>query len=448
MIVLKFGGTSVGNSCMIKRVTSIVSSYLPKKPIVVVSALSGITDSLINLAKLASLNSSNFDQALGKLEEIKTRHFKVIDELGLERNIIKDETEEIEVLTKGIHLLKELTPRTLDRFMSFGEIMSSKIVASYMQREGINAKAYKAYDIGFVTDSNFGNAEILQETEYNLKKFFEKIDDEVPVITGFIAKNKRGEITTLGRGGSDYTATIIASAINAEEVQIWTDVDGIMTADPRIVKDAKTLEIVSFEEASELAFLGAKVLHPKTLLPAIKKNIPVKIKNTMNPNSKGTLIVKDINEEFRIASIACKRNIKLINIFSPKMFLVHGFLHKIFEIFDKHKVSVDMISTSEVNISLTLDGNSDVSELINELSELAEVELRDKRASISIVGKGLSKIPGIAGKIFSVLSKINVNVEMISAGSSNVSISFVVKEEYLEDTVRALHSSLFLDRNG
>ncbi|MBI2076281.1 MAG: aspartate kinase [Candidatus Aenigmarchaeota archaeon] len=433
---MKFGGTSVGDAERIKTVAEIVKSQIDRDPVVVVSAFSGVTDGLIRLANDAVNKNSS-------LEEIRNRHFDVMKDLGLDASLIRHELEELEIIIRGISLLKELTPRSLDLAISFGERMSSKILAAYMSKLGLDAKPYNAYDIGFVTDSNFGNAEILEETETNIREFFNNVKSPVTVVAGFIAKDKQGEITTLGRGGSDYTASVIGAALDAEEVQIWTDADGIMTADPKIVKGAKTIDYVSYDEASELAFLGAKVLHPKTILPAVKKNIPVKTLNTYNPTHRGTTILEKVDKQSGIISIASKKNIKVINIRSPKMFLAYGFIARIFDIFANLRIPVDLVSTSEVNISVTIDGKYDTERLVEELRRLGDVEIRNNRASISVVATRLASTPGIAGKVFSSLGDNKINVEMISSGASKINESFVVKEEDADDAVRILHEAFF-----
>ncbi|MBI2971878.1 MAG: aspartate kinase [Candidatus Aenigmarchaeota archaeon] len=433
---MKFGGTSVGNAERIKDIVEIVRSQINRKPVVVVSAFSGVTDSLISAANSAV----NGNPAL---EGLKRRHFEVIEGLGIGTSVIWRELEELEILMRDISPLKELTPRTLDTVMSFGERIAAKIIAEYMTKEGLDARAYNSYDIGFVTDSNFGNAEVLPETETNLQKFLRIPEVHIPVVTGFLAKDKNGYITTVGRGGSDYTASIIGSALDAEEIQIWTDVDGILTADPKIVKNARTVDVVSYKEASELAFLGAKVLHPKTILPAIKKNIPVRILNTYNPTHKGTTVLAHVNKKSGITSIACKRNIKIIVIHSPEMFLFHGFLHKIFKIFDEMAISVDFISTSEVSISLTIDGKYDTTKLVEELRKLAAVEVKNNRATVSVIGVLPGNAPVIPGRIYTSFEDKNIDVEMISAGAWKINETIVVKEEDANDAVRILHETLF-----
>ena len=441
MIVLKFGGTSVGNAKMIKVVGEIIKSAIEREPKVVVSAMEGVTDYLKYLASLA-FYSENYNEVKLSLEKLKEKHSTTMKELSIEEELLDNDFNELEYVLKGIFYLKELNPKIFDKVMSFGEVFSSKIIAQHLRNIGIKANAYMAYDVGFITDSNFGNAEVLEETETNIRNAFKNIHDEVPIVTGYIAKNKKNEITTLGRGGSDYTATILASALNAEEVQIWTDVDGIMTADPKIVKNPKSLEVVSYQEASELAFLGAKVLHPKTILPVMKKKIPVVILNTFNRNFKGTRIVYETDQQRGPKSIACKSEIKLINVYNPNMFLTYGYLSKLFKIFEDHRISVDLVSTSEVNVSLTVDKSYNIEETIEELKKIGYLDLKEKMSSISLVGEGIAGIPGITAKVFSALGN-RFNIEMISAGASKVSLSFVVNQENLIEAVNLLHDEFF-----
>jgi len=436
MIVMKFGGTSVGSAERIKNLAKIASENIHRNPIIVVSAFNGVTDHLINLAYNALKGDVNLDW-------IVNRHLKVMDELGISFDIVKEEFKELEVVLKGISYLKELNAKILDLVMSFGERISSKIIAEYLNDTGMNAKQFNAYDIGLITDSNFGNAEVLEQSYEIINKNLSNLRNCIPVITGFIGKDLKGRITTLGRGGSDYTATIIGAAVNAEEVQIWTDVDGVMTADPKVCPNARVIDALTYEEAYELAYFGAKVLHPKTLLPAKRKSIPIRILNSFNPSNKGTYIVANVERKRKVIAIVSKKNINVINIHTPKMFLAYGYLYKIFEVFNKHKISVDLISTSEVNVSLTFEDKYDVEDLIKDLKEIADVELYTSRASISLVGKEINQEPNIAGRAFSVLGEKGINIEMISAGSSKINISFVVNQELADLCVRELHEVFF-----
>ncbi|MEK6837456.1 MAG: aspartate kinase, partial [Nanoarchaeota archaeon] len=268
----------------------------------------------------------------------------------------------------------------------------------------------------------------------------------IPIVTGFIGKTADGEITTLGRGGSDYTAAIYGAALDAEEIQVWTDVDGVMTADPMIVpNDARTVDVVSFEEASELAYFGAKVLHPKTIIPAMNREIPVRVLNTFNPSGKGTLILKTVGKRDRtdVTAITCKKNIYVININSARMLLAFGFLHHVFKLFDEFRVPVDIISTSEVNVSVTVEKKFSISELVERLKEFAGVTVLSDRASISVVGDGIKSTPGIGGRIFSTLGKRGINIEMTSQSYAVVNESIVIKEDRLDEAVHALHDEFF-----
>ena len=297
-----------------------------------------------------------------------------------------------------------------------------------------------------ITDDNFGSADfLLQPTKINIKKILTPLIKKniVPVITGFIGSTKNNQVTTLGRGGSDYTASIIGFCLGASEIQIWTDVDGIMTADPKIVKKARSVELVSYEEASELAVLGAKVLHPKTILPAVTKNIPVRILNTFNPSHKGTTIMQEARKHNYIASIACRKGVKVIDIHDPKMFLMHGFLYKIFKIFDELKISVDFISTSEVSISVTIDGHFNTIKLVERLKDWADVGVKNDRATVSVVGRPSGSAPMICGKIYTLFENKKIDIEMISLGASKINETVVVRQENADNVVKILHKTYF-----
>ena len=437
MIIMKFGGSSVADGPRIANVANIVELNADRHPVVIVSALGGVTDSLIHLAKAAGSMERK-----KTIQELKNRHVSTLKSLGLEEGLLNDDFSKLNDALSEIGSSSKVTEKSMDRVVSFGERMSSKIVAACIRSKGIECAAYNAYDLGMVTDSNFGNADILPETYSAIKREFSRIGKGIiPVITGYIGKDRNGEITTLGRGGSDYTASIIGAATGAEEIQIWTDVNGIMTADPRIVENALNVKEVSYKEASELAFMGAKVLHPKTILPAISKNIPVRILNTFNYRHKGTVVLGDIKTRRRVASIACKRNIKVINIYTPSMFLAHGFLKKVFGIFEDFKIPIDMISTSEINISVTVDQKEDISPAIEELKKIAEIEVLDNRAKVSLVGKNMVIMPRLLGRLFYALD--GIRVEMISSSTSEINQSIVVNGQDADKAVRKLHKTFF-----
>jgi len=442
MIIMKFGGTSLANAERVKNVANIVNGRLSRKPIVVVSAVGGVTDKLINVAKEASKGINPAEKA----NEIVNIHKEIAKSLNLNEDFLEDDFINLYDSLNGIYLLKELSLRSMDLISSFGEILSSKILAKYFNSLGRSSEQYSGWEIGIITNDNFSNAEILEETYDNIKNNLLDIRG-IPIITGFIAKNEEGDITTLGRGGSDYTASIIGSALNVEEIEIWTDVDGIKTADPRIVPNAIQWKVITFNEASEMAYFGAKVLHPKTIKPAVNKQIPVRILNTYNPENKGTVVLKEDGENHMFRSISSKNNINVVRICSTDMLLAHGFLAKIFETFNRYKISIDLVSTSEVTVSITLDNiNSSLKNLdfaISELNEIGKVEMLMGMSIICVVGEGIRNKSGVLGRIFNVCKNLDINVEMVSQGASPLSISFVVKQEDSEKIIKGLHRELF-----
>ncbi|MBW2976326.1 lysine-sensitive aspartokinase 3 [Candidatus Woesearchaeota archaeon] len=439
---MKFGGTSLGGAGRIKNAANIVKHYAKKNPVVVVSAVSGITDKLIELANAAAKGKGN-----EILEGIKKIHYEILENLGINKSLIEKDIAELSQILDEIKNNKFVDAKALDNVQSFGERMSSKIVAAQLNNIGVKAQAFNSWELGFFTDSEFGKAEPLETAYKNLGKGIKKLG-AVPVVTGFIGRTEKGDVTTLGRGGSDYTAAIIGSAINADEIQIWTDVDGIMTADPRIVANAKTIEEISFAEASELAYFGAKALHPKTILPAMREGIPVKVLNSFNPENKGTVILNKANKSEQIVkAIACKKGITLVNIDSTRMLGAYGFLARIFNIFDKYKKSVDVVATSEVSVSLTVEDEYKMDHIIEELSGIAQVNVLKNKSIVCVVGEGMKSTPGVAGRTFTALGRNNVNIEMISLGASKINITFSVDGKDAEKAVKVLHGEYFETKN-
>ena len=438
MIVLKFGGTSIADTERIRAVGDIIEKALPRKPVVVLSALAGVTDTLIRLAQGA------LDKGQTSIETIRRRHLKVVQALDLDDEIIKDLLADFRELLKGISLIKELTPRSLDYAMSFGERISVRIVAAHLCKRGIPAEPVISYEIGLHTDGDFGKASPLPESEGPIAEAISGMGG-VPVVTGFIGKaGPGGDITTLGRGGSDYSAAIIGAAIGAEEIQIWTDVDGVMTANPEIVPEARPIDVLSFDEASELAYFGAKVIHPSTMIPAIKKNIAIRVLNTYHPEAQGTLVMRDRPPgEQVVRSIAYKRNITLINIVSTRMFQQHGFMAKVFDVFARHRVVIDLISTSEVSVSISTDSREDLEGLVQEISGFGRVTVEREKTIICVVGHGMRDAVGVAATIFQSLSDGGVPVRLISQGATRINISIVVENRNVEEAVRSLHRAFF-----
>lgn len=435
MIVAKFGGTSVASKQRILNIVEITKKQLSKKPVLVVSAVSKVTDALLKK----------------DIKLVKKIHQELIKDLFTDSKALLDVSGYIDVCLKEAEKLAKLAhliPKDWDHLVSFGEIISSYIIAKFLQANGVNSQQILATEL-IVTDDNYQNAEVLpRETAKQVKEILLPLISQniVPVVTGFIAATKSGQTTTLGRGGSDYSASIIGQIIEAEEIQIWTDVDGIMTSDPKIVKNAKIIELISYQEASELAVLGAKVLHPKTILPAIKKNIPVKILNTFKPNYKGTTILSKVSKKNYVTAIACKKDIQVIDIYTPQMFHVYGFLYKIFKIFSEEKISVDFISTSETSISLTIDGRYNTEELVKRLSKMAEVQVKQNYASVSVVGKPLKSVPVIPAAVYAVFEDKKIDIEMISAGASKVNETIVVRQKDADQVVKIMHERLILNQ--
>jgi aspartate kinase len=434
---MKFGGSSVKDAVMFKTVASIVRSKLDKKPVVVLSAVKGITDTLI-----AGYNESFNDNNFENYNKIIDVHKKIIADLGLKEDILKKELEELKEVLDVLSKTKEKTAQMLDYISFFGERMSTKIFAEYMNKENIRSEAFISGDIGLITDSHFGDATILDFSFEKIKGYISKLD-VLPVVTGFGGKDEKGEYTTFNRGGSDYVAALIGAAIDADVIEIWTDVNGVMSSDPRIVPGARTIPELSFEEASELAYFGAKVLHPKTILPAIEKNIPVLVLNTFEPANKGTRIVKKQKDaKGIIKSISYKKGITIIDVNSTRMLDAYGYLARIFSVFEKYKKPVDMISTSEVNVSMTIDSKENLDNIIGELKHIANIDVSENKSIIYVVGASIKKKIGTTGKIFDLLAKNNINTDLISQCYEDISMGFVVDERLAEEVVRLLHKEL------
>ena len=437
MIVMKFGGSSVRNAERIRGVAEIVRRYRDRKPVVVLSALGGITDLLFDTAREA-LEGRN-----GLLPTLRKRHEDVAKDLGVDFDLLHDNFAELAVLLKGISLMKEITPRTLDYVVSFGERFSTRLIAAFFTANGIPAGQHDAFDIGMHTDDNFGSAQPLPEVYEEIGKRI-RATDRVPVVTGYIGKTRNGDITTLGRNGSDFTASILGAAIGAEEIQIWTDVDGIMTADPNVCPRALPIKGMTFKEASELAYYGGRVLHPSTIVPAIQRGIPVKVLNTFKPEGSGTTVLAQLeNVSPGVKAIVHRKNQHIVSIQSTRMLMGHGFLARIFEIFGRHKIVVNMVTTSEVTVSVTTDSPVNLDAAAKELGSFAEIEIEKDRTIVCVVGEGISITPGIAGDIFQALREAAVNVLMISQGASKINVAFVVADEDAERAVQALHDRFF-----
>jgi aspartate kinase len=450
LVVMKFGGTSVEDATAILRTAAIVSGRLRKNlnPIVVVSAMSRVTDTLLAAAAAAGRNAR--EEALKLSDTLRTRHLTTAAELvttpdaltALHLNI-HHEFDTLDDLLRGISAVGELTPRTSDNVVSFGERLSSVIVAAAFAQQSIPSTHIDARTV-ILTDNHYGKA-APQEPAIEAALTEQVLPliglARVPVMGGFIGSCE-GITTTLGRGGSDYTAAIVGGALHAGAIEIWTDVNGIMTTDPRIVPEALRVKTISFEEAAELAYFGAKVLHPATILPAVQKNIPVFVLNSRNAENEGTKITATpppCASPFK--SIAAKKKLTIIDIVASRMLLAHGFLAAVFGIFDKHHCAIDMVSTSEISVSVTVDSREALPAICAELGKIADVKYEGNKALICLVGEDIRGISGISGQVFSAIS--HVNVRMISQGASEINMSFMVNEEDVDEALRSLHKKFF-----
>jgi len=477
MIVMKFGGTSVEDAAAIRRVIEIVRRDLSRAPLVVVSACSGVTNDLVHAAQ--AVRDGDETRALSILTAVRDRHRKLIDEL-LEKkdgllNVVDKLFDDLRNLIHGVYLLGELTNRSLDAITGCGELLSSLIIHAATEASGVPAAIVDARRV-MATDRSFGTAvpEVGKVGASARELFLPPLKRGMAVVTqGFIGAAEDGTPTTIGRGGSDLSASIFGSALDAEEIQIWTDVDGMMTADPRIIREARPIDVLSFDEASELAYFGAKVLHPRTILPAVRKNIPVRVLNSRRPEFTGTLIVEHKSgpesrlprkrderdsaghgrddpaqrDDGVIKSIACKRGIVVINVGSSRMLMAHGFLARLFSIFANYEKSVDVVATSEVSVSLTVDSEDRLPEIIRDLEKIGDTRSARNKAIICVVGEGMKHTPGIAARIFGALAGARVNIEMVSEGASEINLTLVVDEKDVERAVRVLHEEFFTGKD-
>ncbi|MGA3235901.1 MAG: lysine-sensitive aspartokinase 3 [Bryobacteraceae bacterium] len=447
MIVMKFGGTSVESAAAIERVAGIVKARERERPVVVVSAMGKTTNKLLAIASSAVAGKrEEFIRQIHDLRDLHSREARRVvplaERAGLDR-FLDENFQELTELVKGLAVLGELTPRSIDAISSYGERLSSYIVTLAFRHFGLAAEHLDSRDF-IVTDRRHTHAApLFPETYKRLAAAIPPIAAKsVVVMGGFIGSTEDGVTTTLGRGGSDFTASIVGAGIGATEIQIWTDVDGMLTADPTILPGGHRVKTISFAEAAELAYFGAKVLHPATVVPAVEKNIPVLILNSRRPEVTGTRIVAEaVHCANAVKSIACKRQIAVVNIHSTRMLMAHGFLHRIFEIFDRFETPVDMVATSEISVSLTIDHLEHIEAIQSELRQFADVEIEKNQAIVCLVGDNIRYTPGVARRVFNALE--GINIRMISQGASLLNLSFVIAESNLRPTVAALHSEFF-----
>lgn len=445
---MKFGGTSVGDVTAFQRVVEIVSSQVDKQPVVVTSAMTKTTDAL--LAAFETARKGDADTAFESLEPHFARHAEVVESL-VSSNNKHSFTNEIRFAREELSdLLMRVARRSLplqmlkDAIVSYGEQLASRLLTDVLRSADVNARHVDSRRL-IVTDDEYGAAQpIWDETQDLVRLELEPMIEagEVPILGGFIAASRAGETTTLGRGGSDYSAAIYAACLEARELQIWTDVTGVLTCDPRVCPEARTLRTLSYEEAAELAYFGAKVLHPKTIQPAVDLEIPVRVCNSREPGEQGTMVLPASRSTPRkIKSIAHKTGITVLHITSARMLGAYGFMSAIFQIFERHRTVVDVVTTSEVSVSLTLDNTSSLDAVVADLERIGTVDIERDQAIICLVGSGLRQTAGVAAQIFSAIA--NFNVSMISHGASGVNMTFVVKQEVVGEVIKKLHKEFF-----
>jgi aspartate kinase len=455
MIVMKFGGTSVADRAAIERVIAIVRAARQvavqpesrdwRGPVVVVSALSGATDRLLGIA--AQAGAGDIDGAQDHLRALCARHLDVAgivtqpEERQQVDRFIRDAFDELERIVGALGVLREVTPRWLDAIAATGEIASSRIVAAALTSHGLASAWVDARQVMVTSDTHVAAAPLVAETTTALNTIVDPLlaSRRIPVVGGFVGATRQGVTTTLGRGGSDYSASIIGACLDASEIQIWTDVDGMLTADPRIVPNVHVVPHLSFAEASELAYFGAKVLHPATIQPAVGKNIPVRILNSTRPQDPiGTLITRDRPATDRpLTAVASKKGVTVVDITSTRMLDSHGFLKRIFDVFEDQGTSVDVVTTSEVSVSVTVDDARHLPEIVAALEAVAEVTHESNMAIVCSVGDGLQNDPAFVGHLLEAIG--GVPIRMLSQAAARRNITLVINEKDLETVLRRVH---------
>ena len=458
MVVMKFGGTSVADQTAIERLISIVRAQRQadaaqeggdaRGPIVVASAMSKVTDRLLGVA--ANAGAGDIEGARNNLRELRERHIavsQVIDDDAQRKSVVAfldREFDELERIAHALGVLREVSPRWLDAIAAAGELVSSRIVAAALTSKGLIAEWIDARRTVITDAEHTSAAPLFPETTSSLMTNVDPplAAGRIAVLGGFVGATRDGVTTTLGRGGSDYSAAIIGACLGVAEIQIWTDVDGMLTADPRIVPDPYVVPHLSFAEASELAYFGAKVLHPATIQPAVSRNIPVRILNSHRPHARGTLITGERPPSSRpLTAVASKQQVSVISITSTRMLMAHGFLRRLFEVFEKWKTPVDVITTSEVTVSVTVDDRRRLPSIIEALSEFAEVEAEHDMAIVCVVGEGLQSDPHLIGQVLQSIG--DVEIRLVSQAASRRNVTFVISEADLPHALGQLHRQFF-----
>ncbi|HXG59343.1 MAG TPA: lysine-sensitive aspartokinase 3 [Thermoanaerobaculia bacterium] len=450
MIVIKFGGTSVGDAERVANAIDIVADRIERRPVVVVSALAGVTNDLVAAAEAArNCDSERVDRIIAA---VRQRHEDVAMRLVQQKfdffeSFIRQldrQIDQIHTILKGIALLGEITARAKDKVVAIGEKLSSVLFAYSMMMRALPGEHVDSEEV-IITDGRFGEAgPLMDDTRAAAERLLLPLVERrlIPVMGGFIGRTREGATTTLGRGGSDYSAAIVGAAIGAEEIQIWTDVDGMMTCDPRLIPGARVIERISYVEAAELAWFGAKVLHPRTIQPAVERQIPVRVLNTHNVASAGTLITEEGEAGAEGArAIALKKGITVVHMTSNKMLGAYGFLARLFAVFEQMEISVDLITTSEVSVSVTIDEKHNLAQLLERLQPVADVTVLENQCIIAVVGRGLVKNSLVASRIFEAMQ--GIPMAMFSLGTSGLNLSIVVDDRDGDRAVKSIHHALF-----
>ncbi len=452
MLVMKFGGTSVGTGERIAGVADLVASRLSEEPFVVVSAMGGVTDALLALSRAA--REGDRAAAAAAIATLGEKHVAAVESLGLAggaagalREEISREMARLESLTTGVALLRELSARTSDAICAAGELLSAALTAAALEKRGVAVARVDPRE-WMATDATWGAAtpdEAGLARKAASRLLPERAAGKVVVTGGFVGAAPDGSTTTLGRGGSDFSAALLGAALHdagapVEAIEIWTDVDGILTADPRLVPGARLVPEVGYAEAAELAFFGAKVLHPATIRPAIARGLPVRVRNTFRPQVPGTTVRAEASGA-GVRALAMRTGVAALFVGSPRMLMAHGYAARVFSVFERHAVAVDVIATSEVSISITVDGGAPVAALVRDLSTFAEVSVLPDLAVVSVVGRRLRTTAGVAARVFAALG--DINVVLISQGASETNLTFVVQAPDAPEALRRLHRDLF-----
>ncbi|MEX2570829.1 MAG: lysine-sensitive aspartokinase 3 [Gemmatimonadota bacterium] len=447
-MIMKFGGTSVEDTAAMERLAAIVQERLGARPVVVVSALRGVTDALLQSVARASAGSP--EEGTEWLDEQLTRHVSIAadtlsppEQTGIE-DAVRDARHELHKLLRIVADHPGTRLPLQDEIVSYGERLSSTLVSAVLRARGVASRMIDSRTCIRTTDEHTQSVPIPPLTRDCTRTALLPLlaDGVVPVLGGFIASAESGATTTLGRGGSDYSAAIFGAALDASEIQIWTDVTGFLTADPRVVPGARPLSRLSYAEAAELAFFGAKVLHPKTIQPAVETAIPVRICNSRRPELAGTLITGESERSTAgVKAIAHKPGISLVQVTSTRMLGAYGFLRALFEVFERHRTGVDIVTTSEVSVSLSIEETRRLPAIVEDLEALGSVRISHGHAIVCVVGEGIGSMPGIAARVFSTIREINV--VLISQGASSINLTFVVGEGEVEAAVTRLHATFF-----